>query len=103
MGVLAAVGHALGLAGSMTWEILWALILGFALSAVIQAVVPAKRSPGTWATATRERWRWLPAWAPHSDTQPAQQSLQAQISDHQNRIAMPAMGVAPAPTLRSRD
>ncbi|WP_281277640.1 permease [Nocardia pseudobrasiliensis] len=34
-----AVGHALALAGSMTWEILWALILGFALSAVVQAVV----------------------------------------------------------------
>jgi len=34
-----AVGHALVLAGSMTWEILWALILGFALSAVVQAVV----------------------------------------------------------------
>jgi uncharacterized protein len=29
----------LALAGSMTWEILWALILGFALSAVVQAVV----------------------------------------------------------------
>lgn len=39
MRALAAVGHALGLAGSMTWEILWALILGFALSAVVQAVV----------------------------------------------------------------
>jgi uncharacterized protein len=37
--VLAAVGRALALAGSMTWEILWALILGFALSAVVQAVV----------------------------------------------------------------
>jgi uncharacterized protein len=36
MGV---IGHALGLAGSMTWEILWALILGFTLSAVVQAVV----------------------------------------------------------------
>jgi uncharacterized protein len=36
---LRAVGHALALTGSMTWEILWALILGFALSAVIQAVV----------------------------------------------------------------
>ncbi|TCO54870.1 permease [Actinocrispum wychmicini] len=34
-----AVGRALSLAGSMTWEILWALILGFALSAVVQAVV----------------------------------------------------------------
>ncbi len=37
--VLGAVGHALALTGSMTWEILWALILGFALSAVVQAVV----------------------------------------------------------------
>ncbi|ORB87802.1 hypothetical protein B1987_23580 [Mycobacterium kansasii] len=37
--MLAAVGHALALTGSMTWEILWALILGFALSAMVQAVV----------------------------------------------------------------
>jgi uncharacterized protein len=37
--MLGAMGHALALAGSMTWEILWALILGFALSAVVQAVV----------------------------------------------------------------
>ncbi len=36
---LGAIGHALALTGSMTWEILWALILGFALSAVVQAVV----------------------------------------------------------------
>src|SRR3954470_14614389 len=34
-----AIGHALFIAGSMTWEILWALILGLALSAVVQAVV----------------------------------------------------------------
>ena len=37
--VLNGIGHALSLAGSMTWEILWALILGFALAAVVQAVV----------------------------------------------------------------
>ena len=36
---MGAIGRALALAGSMTWEILWALILGFALSAVVQAVV----------------------------------------------------------------
>jgi uncharacterized membrane protein YraQ (UPF0718 family) len=36
---MSAIGHALALAGSMTWEILWALILGFALSAVVQSVV----------------------------------------------------------------
>lgn len=34
-----AILHALRVAGSMTWEVLWALILGFALSAVVQAVV----------------------------------------------------------------
>jgi len=36
---MGAIGHALALAGSMTWQILWALVLGFALSAVVQAVV----------------------------------------------------------------
>ena len=39
MWALDAVGHALAIAGSMTWEILWALILGFALSAAVQALV----------------------------------------------------------------
>ncbi|MEV7344133.1 permease [Streptomyces sp. NPDC093544] len=34
-----AIGHALSITGSMTWEIAWALILGFTLSAVVQAVV----------------------------------------------------------------
>ncbi|MGW1162501.1 permease [Streptomyces sp. NPDC002513] len=34
-----AIKHALSIAGSMTWEITWALILGFTLSAVVQAVV----------------------------------------------------------------
>ncbi|MFC9741407.1 permease [Streptomyces noursei] len=36
---MSAVLHALSLTGSMTWEITWALILGFGLSAVVQAVV----------------------------------------------------------------
>jgi uncharacterized membrane protein YraQ (UPF0718 family) len=36
---LRPIGHALTVSGSMTWEILWALIFGFALSAVVQAVV----------------------------------------------------------------
>lgn len=39
MNLLDALGHALAVAGSMTWEITWALVLGFALSAVVQAVV----------------------------------------------------------------
>ena len=34
-----AIVHALAITGSMTWEITWALILGFGLSAVVQAVV----------------------------------------------------------------
>jgi len=37
--VINAVGDALVAAGSMGWEILWPLILGFTLSGVIQAVV----------------------------------------------------------------
>src|SRR5580658_10757506 len=39
MRVLDALGHALGVAGSMTWEVTWSLILGFALSGIVQAVV----------------------------------------------------------------
>ena len=37
--VLSAVGEALAMAGSMGWEILWALILGFFLSGAVEAVV----------------------------------------------------------------
>jgi uncharacterized protein len=37
--ILQALGHALNLAAAMSWEILWALILGFAISAAVQAVV----------------------------------------------------------------
>jgi uncharacterized protein len=37
--MIQALGHAASLAFGMTWEILWALILGFALSGVVQAVV----------------------------------------------------------------
>ncbi|MEP7060043.1 MAG: permease, partial [Actinomycetota bacterium] len=33
------IAHALNLSFGMTWEILWALILGFALSAAVQVVV----------------------------------------------------------------
>lgn len=36
---MSAIGKALAMAGSMGWEILWALVLGFGLSATIQAVV----------------------------------------------------------------
>jgi uncharacterized membrane protein YraQ (UPF0718 family) len=37
-GVLAEIGDALSFAFGMFWEILWALILGFAISAAVQAV-----------------------------------------------------------------
>ena len=39
MPALDALGHALAVAGSMTWQITWSLILGFTLSAVAQALV----------------------------------------------------------------
>src|SRR5919112_2936571 len=38
-GIVGALLEALSMAFGMTWEILWALILGFALSGVVQAVV----------------------------------------------------------------
>jgi hypothetical protein len=37
--MLATIGHATMMPFTMTWEILWALILGFWLSAIVQAVV----------------------------------------------------------------
>src|SRR6266566_4773989 len=39
MGPVTAILHALWMAFAMLWEILWPLILGFGLSAVVQAVV----------------------------------------------------------------
>ena len=39
MTLFDAIGHALALAGAMTWSILWALILGFTLSAIVQALI----------------------------------------------------------------
>jgi len=39
MRALEALGHALAMAGSMTWQITWSLLLGFTLSAVVQALV----------------------------------------------------------------
>ncbi len=39
MRVLGALGHALGVAGSMTWEVTWSLILGFTLSGIVQALI----------------------------------------------------------------
>src|SRR3954470_5446016 len=37
--LFSALGHALRIAGSMTWQVTWSLILGFTLSAVIEALV----------------------------------------------------------------
>jgi uncharacterized membrane protein YraQ (UPF0718 family) len=47
--------HALNLAFGMTWEVLWALVLGFALSGAVQAVV-----------SKREMTRLLPDDSPRS-------------------------------------
>ena len=53
--LLDGLGHALSLAFAMFWEILWALILGFALSGAVQAVV-----------SKREMSRLLPDDSPRS-------------------------------------
>ncbi len=43
MSILHAIGHALEMAALMGWQMLWALVLGFALSAVVQATVSRER------------------------------------------------------------
>ena len=47
MRVLDAIGHALAVAGSMTWQITWSLILGFTLSAVVELVARSAIRPGS--------------------------------------------------------
>src|SRR6476620_10177206 len=55
VAVLTSLGIALSFAFGMFWEILWALILGFGLSALVQAVV-----------SKREMRRLLPDDSPRS-------------------------------------
>src|SRR5437867_1785822 len=60
MDLFTAVLHALSISFAMTWEILWALVLGFTLSAVVEAVVSKEQmsrllpddSPRTLAVAS---------------------------------------------------
>src|SRR6478672_4370882 len=60
MDVLSAIGDGLANAGRMAWEVWWALVLGFLLSAIVQAWAPRDRleralggrGPGTIALAT---------------------------------------------------
>ena len=47
MAIIDAVGQALGQAGDMAWEVLWPLVLGFGLSAIIQALVSVQQAPIT--------------------------------------------------------
>jgi uncharacterized membrane protein YraQ (UPF0718 family) len=39
MSLVQALGHVLGVAGSMAWQVTWPLILGFTLSAIIESLV----------------------------------------------------------------
>ncbi|HWD10748.1 MAG TPA: permease [Solirubrobacteraceae bacterium] len=59
VAVFHQLGRALSFAGGMTWEILWALVLGFLISALVQALVSKQEmrllpddSPRTLAVAT---------------------------------------------------
>src|SRR5437763_8865471 len=42
-GVLSTIGHGLSNSFLMAWEVWWALVLGFAISAIVQAWVPRDR------------------------------------------------------------
>ncbi len=45
MDVLRALGHAGELAFGMTWEITWALVLGFTLSAIVAGAGAPRDDP----------------------------------------------------------
>jgi hypothetical protein len=126
MHLINELGRALLDAGSMTWQITWSLILGFALSAVIQAVIrreailniifllvaaalvirfvrsgsaPMLTMMG--GSTAQQHARDHAEVLPHDDAQPARQVLQTRVSDHQDTIAVPSTGMALAPTVRS--
>jgi len=46
VGVLDVIGHGLRDSFLMAWEVWWALVLGFAISAIVQAWVPRERIEG---------------------------------------------------------
>ena len=46
MGVLDVIWHGLRDSFLMAWEVWWALVLGFAISAIVQAWVPRERIEG---------------------------------------------------------
>ena len=88
MRIVDAVGHALTVAGGMTWQILWSLVLGFALSAIVQALVrkstiermlgetrPRRsESRPAWVSPARRvptrRWRWPEVFSGRGPTSP---------------------------------
>jgi hypothetical protein len=66
-----ALLNALGMAFAMGWEILWPLVLGFALSAVIQAIVSHREHGEEAAPNCREDdhiYGWTCFWVPEIGT-----------------------------------
>ena len=64
MNIVHGLLHALGIAGSMTWQVTWSLILGFTLSAIIEALVRkstiARLLPNDRPRGWRPRRCWVP-------------------------------------------
>jgi len=63
---------ALGAAGSMTWQVTWSLILGFTLSAIVQALV--RKSSGAGRRGLHSR--------PGRDPPPAVEQGERGVPDH---------------------
>ncbi len=51
--VLHQLGRVLSFAGGITWVILWALVLGFLISAIVQALVSKQEMRRLWGALTR--------------------------------------------------
>ena len=64
MEIVTSILSALRMAFAMFWEILWALILGFSLSAVVQAVVLKSEMSRLLRDDSRKRFAFIAAQGP---------------------------------------
>jgi len=58
MGVLDVIWHGLRDSFLMAWEVWWALVLGFAISAIVQAWVPRQRIEGLMSGSSARSVGW---------------------------------------------
>ena len=88
--MLNAALHVLQMAFAMGWEILWPLILGFALSAVVQAVVSHKQMSRLLPDDSAKSLASTPAT--DSENATAKSTLEAFVGDADARTMLETVG-----------